>query len=772
MVRLGFIPKGSDMKMQLYNYLILIFFFSLTAVSPGFSQSLEESHQKTAKVTGLVYDAESLEPLDETNIYFDNTLIGDASKRNGRFNINNLNAGTYKLVVDRIGYRKYYENITINPGDSLFKSIGLEPALLQTDAVTVTATIREQTAQMAPADVDVISTKDLARRSITTFDQALETVPGISVFRSAGTSVQSMSIRGSSDVAGGGVGNRVLLLVDGRPSLSSDTGGALWSLVPLNIIDHIEILKGAFSSLYGSTAMGGVVNVITRRPAYKRLTNINLGYGIYEKADPAIRYTDKLLIFRQMQLSYSGVANKWSYLFNISHKYSDGYSQNTQYSFYNIFTKLIYDLNANRYLELTLNNSTGNNKYPHTWEGNLHPLEVSPEFRDDRQEKKNLSADLKYWAVPSDRLKYSSRFYVYRNTSNSTFNTDDPDLKIPKNQPYGFETRVNADKYGHITQVDYYVSNTNNVIAGLDVQIDKVVSSPDSILYGNQQVNNIAGYLQDEWQLSPQFTTTMGLRYDYNHLVGGITQTQLSSNFAAIYKLHPNLSCRFLVGQAFRAPSIAERFLKVEPNGGTLFKPNPKLKAERMDLSLESGLNWNPVNSLNIGASYFRYHYKDMIYWEEISAEEKVVYTLYQVRNLNRALIQGLEFSLNYNPFENLRTNLSYTYLDARDQSPGRINDYLPYRVKHSLNASADWMFGDFILHIDSRYKSKVNEVPFYHLEAPDAFTVANGKLSWQFNKHFNFSVAGNNLLNTKYEELARYRMPGRNWFLETNIQF
>ena len=115
----------------------------------------------------------------------------------------------------------------------------------------------------------------------------MSTVQGVTVFKTSGINVQSLSIRGSSDVAGGGIGNRVLLLLDGRPSLTGDSKGALWSLIPISIIERTEVVKGAFSSLYGSSAIGGVVNVITKKPTYKPFTSVNFNYGFYEKLSTA-----------------------------------------------------------------------------------------------------------------------------------------------------------------------------------------------------------------------------------------------------------------------------------------------------------------------------------------------------------------------------------------------------------------------------------------------------------------------------------------------------
>jgi len=340
---------------------LILFIFILFA----FSFASKEGDMST--FSGQIIDSETLQPLAYCNIYFEKTNQGASSKRDGSFVIKSK-PGNYKVVVQRIGYKNFIiDPLVLNNQDSIYKKIYLLPVLNESEAVIVTASLKEQTSQMAPANVDIISRREIEKQGILTFDQILESASGITVYRSAGISVQSLSIRGSSDVAGGGVGNRVLLLIDGRPSLSSDTGGALWSLVPTNIIDHIEVLKGPFSSLYGSTALGGVVNVITKKPAYRRVGSISIGYGLYETAHEDIRYTNKTLTNKQIQFNYSGITDYLSYVFSAGYKTSDGHSQNSRYRIYNLFSKFIYDLQENRYLEMSIATSQGKNDYPHSW---------------------------------------------------------------------------------------------------------------------------------------------------------------------------------------------------------------------------------------------------------------------------------------------------------------------------------------------------------------------------------------------------------------------
>ena len=722
-------------------------------------------------LTGQVYDLDTKSPLSDVAVYLDSLRIGATSGSDGKFVISLIPEGSYQLIAERLGYKTYHETVRVTRGKLLRRRIALTATEIEGQEVLVTAARKEQTAQMAPASVAILQAKELEIRPVTTFDQALESVPGISVYRSAGTSVQSLSIRGSSDVAGGGVGNRVLLMIDGRPALTSDAGGAYWSLVPINFIERVEVVKGAFSSLYGSSAMGGVVNVITRKPLYRSLTTLSAKYGFFEKAPEAIRYTEDIPVQNELELSHSGVQGRLSYLVNLSRKASDGHVQQSAYEFYDIFSKLLYNFKYNRNLELTLGGGLAENDYPHTWLNSAQPLQVREKFQDDRQEKRQFNMDLHYWAVPNTNVKYSSRFYYYRNAARSYFNENDPDLLLPGNEPLGTTTRIDGDKFGNISQLDLFLSEKNYLIAGVDVQIDKVVSDPDTVLYGDHQVNNFAFYLQDEIQFSSRLTATLGARFDYNHLVGGKTLSQLSPKISLVYHPQERLSLRALFGQAFRAPTIAERFFQVELGGGTLFKPNPDLEAERMDISLETGARWQVNDQLDLDLALYSYHYEDMIYWVDITAEEQVSYPYFQVRNLNSALLRGAEISANWH-WKNFHTTLSYNYLNAKDQSPDRSDDILAYRPAHSFYFSNNFIWKRLSLNANGRYRSEVEEVFLYPLQAPQAFFVMNSKATIKLLDNLNISIALNNVFNTEYEELARYRMPGRNWIFGSQFTF
>lgn len=719
--------------------------------------------QTAPAISGRVVDAETGDPLVFCNILLKPSPSGTVSLDDGTFAFESVPPGRYQLVVSYIGYREYSDSVSVVQGIPVALAIELVPTVLETDAIVVTASRKEQTARQAPATVSIVTREDINNQQVTTFDQALESVTGVAAFRSVPISVQSMQIRGSSDVAGGGVGNRVLLLVDGRPALTSDSGGAFWSLVPTNFVDRVEVVKGAFSSLYGSTAMGGVVNVITRRPDYASRAQVDLKYGFFEKAPPEVRYTDDLQTQSEAQLSYSGKAKRLGYILSASRKQSDGHAMGTAYDFYDIYAKGIFDLQENRNLEITIGGGAAKNDYPHSWLNSAEPLEIREKYRDDRQEKNYATTDIWYWAIPSSHIKYSTRFYYHRHEQLSFFNEDDPLQTVPGNELFGTQTSIKGDKLGAIAQLDAYFGR-HYLVGGVDTQVDHVKSAPDTVMYGNQQINDVALFAQDEVSLPAHLTATLGLRYDSNHLVGGKTFDQMSPKLGLLWAPDRRVSFRALYGRAFRAPTIAELFLQRELAGGVDFVPNPGLQPEHMTLSLEGGVRWNPAGTLTIDAAAYRYEYEDMIFWENVSNEFGVGYPLYQVRNLNSALMQGGDVTLATNVTQYIRVSSNYTYLDARDRSPGRENDALAYRPKNSFGFAADAQWSRYMLHADTRYRSAIDEVYLFPLQAPDAFWVTNANLRYRLGEHLTLSARVNNVFDRQYEELARYRMPGRNW--------
>ncbi len=205
------------------------------------------------------------------------------SDLSGNYKFQNLEEGIYEISTSHIGFKNYSNKFLIQPRKFKSLNVFLEPIEIEIEKINVTSAKTEVTLQQTPSSISIVSSDDIKKKNIITFDNILEEVQGITINRSSGINVNSLSIRGSSDVAGGGIGNRVLLLLDGRPSLTGDSKGALWSLIPVSIIERTEVVKGAFSSLYGSSAIGGLDKVETDNNHLELSPEENILMKILEK---------------------------------------------------------------------------------------------------------------------------------------------------------------------------------------------------------------------------------------------------------------------------------------------------------------------------------------------------------------------------------------------------------------------------------------------------------------------------------------------------------
>lgn len=619
--------------------------------------------------------------------------------------------------------------------------------------IVITAEKTEQTNKSTAATVSILSAAEMDKGSVSTFDQALESVPGIMLNRSAGTATNSMSIRGASDTLGGGVGNRVLLLLDGRPAITADTGGANWSLLPIEIVERVEVVKGALSPLYGSNAMGGVVNFITKVPGNVRDTKINIGWGYFDR-QPEV---DKRSYFENIALSHSNSYGSFGYLLSLSGKASDGYRQNTDFSLYNAYGKFQYTNQKDLKLSLALGRTFLERGYPNIWlidsiSPYVHPMKVAYEKTNDRQEKRIWDADLLLKSPVNSRLKLSANLYHSQNCSRSLFN---PDNLEGDDRPYGFYTDSDAKKSGGLLQIDIFPLFRNYLILGLDAQLDSVDSNPADVMFGSHKSMTLAGFAQDRIAISNELAVMLGARYDHRYLEGGKNEGQMSPKFGLSYKVNDNTALRLSAGQAFRAPSLAEMYMKQEIHSGVDFRENPNLRSEKLRLYAEVGVKHNLTSFLKTDISAFMYNFSDMIVWKALDENE------YQVTNLSRAVMRGIETSLAFS-WNKISAVANYTYLDAKDRTEGRTDDTLPYKAKHTAYMALDYQYRRFKPGASIRYVSKMEEVTFYPNDAPEAFYVVNAYISCSLSDRMILSVAVNNLLDRQYEEMARYRMPGR----------
>ncbi|MBK7667644.1 MAG: TonB-dependent receptor plug domain-containing protein [Sphingobacteriaceae bacterium] len=199
---------------------------------------------------------------------------GTTSDVNGDFNLS-APVGTYTLTCSMVGYKSQKQVINVVANDTLKLNFSLTDANAMLDEVVVSAGKFEQKLSDVTVSMEVIKLAIIENKNTTTLDQIMNQVPGVTV------SDGQASIRGGSGFAYG-AGSRVLMLVDEMPMISADAGDVKWNYLPLENLEQVEVIKGASSALFGSSALNGVINLRTAYAKDKPNTSVTLFAGVYD----------------------------------------------------------------------------------------------------------------------------------------------------------------------------------------------------------------------------------------------------------------------------------------------------------------------------------------------------------------------------------------------------------------------------------------------------------------------------------------------------------
>src|SRR5450759_2147163 len=225
-------------------------------------------------VKGKVYDKNTLEPLQGVYLIYENKQ-GIRTNENGSFSLKS-DAVTFDIIFRLIGYKSVTRSIVLKTNDTIELSIGLEMDVQEIGQIVISANKTEQKVAELTVSMDILKTADYLKTHITDAQELINKTPGIEVLDG------QASIRGGSGFSYG-VGSRVLALIDGLPVLSPDAGNIKWQFMPLENIAQVEIIKGASSVLYGSSALNGIINFRTADATNIPVTQFFAETGIYGK---------------------------------------------------------------------------------------------------------------------------------------------------------------------------------------------------------------------------------------------------------------------------------------------------------------------------------------------------------------------------------------------------------------------------------------------------------------------------------------------------------
>jgi outer membrane receptor for ferrienterochelin and colicins len=714
--------------------------------------------QQTGSLSGTVTDVKTGKPVPGANIILQGTVLGVVTDDHGRFQIDRIPVGGYTLKISMMGYgAAIVREVLITSGGAAVREVALSQTPIQGNLVVVTASKSPEELASVHQSVEVLGSDRILGREIRRLEEAVASVPGIHF------NEENISIRGSSGYSVFNVGSRVLLLVDGVPVISSDLGGINWKTLPLLDIDRIEIVKGAGSALYGSSAMGGVVNLITKPPSERLHVQFRTLYGQYDRPYyDEWRWTDRKLHYERADLSLSKAVGPVGFRLGLSRYKSTGYMENNTTDLWNVSGKIEVRFRNQSRLDLYLSWMDNQEGGFIQWLNQNEPFKVPPYNKEDAIGYKTMNV---YAMV---HLPLSSKFGMKVRTS---FLQTDMASQLTAKNPGAFRPGQGP---GVEIQADWIPHALHHTTFGVEFRQDLSGSQyygeqPD---YLHPRVYDFRGYTlspyaQHAWTFQENATLTLGARWD-RHVQWNrsgerneSSEDRMSPKLGINYRPWTGTAFRATFGGGFRAATVFEKYIRVDYLGFNVIR-NPGLLSERTWFE-EVGFMQELAGSTKVEVSLYQTDYWNMI--------EPVINFLgtIQFQNYIRARIRGIEGSIEswwWN--RTLGVRASASFMDPLDI---RRHEVLSYRPKVISDLTGFVNIGPFSFQAEYRYASRVETVQLNPLDprVPVKLLFLRAEAKWRM---CTLQFAINNALNYNYAQIERRMGEIRNAMLSLVVDF
>ena len=573
------------------------------------------------------------------------------------------------------------------------------------EKIVITASRAQENYSDTSRKIDVITAADMEAVQAKDLSDVLNHVNSVNVTNYGGPgATKTLKMRGST-------ASQVLVLVDGRPINSPRDGEVDLSAIPLDAIDRIEVMHGPASSLYGSSAMGGIVHIITKKPPKKgNSTEATSSFGTFRTY--------------QERLSHGQRIGNLGFLLSGGFQSSEGFRENSAFNAKDLNVKLDYDAAPGQNISL-------NTGFYRSLVGT--PGEITSVDLDDKQRVLKNFVDLNWrWAIDPET---SISVKIYNNHDR---------LEFMENTAWSiFDTAFN--KFIHTTQT-----------RGLDIQADKqfndfyraiagfnyVLNLNDSTSSAKHNYTVYAAYLNNEFNVSQDLKANLGARIDDYSNFG----FQTSPSLSVLYKIKEKNKLHGLISRSFRAPTFNDLYW---PDEGWA-KGNPNLKPEKGTTG-EIGLETEYNKYLSTNLTYFRSFYNEFIQWAEAAG-------VWSPTNIGSAVIEGIELENTWQPVEKLEVSLNYTYQKAEDD---KTHKFLIYQPKNKIDLSVEhkdvlgWSMGIKGQWTGLRFHDAENTI-----KVKGVFVLGfHASKKWKSGVTYFINI--NNALNKKYQPVRNYPAPG-----------
>jgi outer membrane cobalamin receptor len=715
--------------------------------------------QSQGSVSGMVSDADSGEPLIAVHVSV-NGQLGTTTGLHGEFSLN-LSSGDYLISFSYMGYSETEKEILIGVGETIRLEIGMSTSSEMLDEVVVSAGKYEQKLSDVTVSLEVIKPHQLSNQNIVSLDMILEKTSGISILDG------QPSIRGGSGYSYG-AGSRVLMLVDDLPMISADAGDVKWNYLPVENLNQVEVIKGASSVLFGSSALNGVVNLRTRFPGNEPSTEVTLFGGAFmNPARPELIWWDRSPLFAGGSFSHLRKIGNLDLSLGGNYFKDEGYREGEYENRIRGNVGLRYRFKKVQGLSVGLATSA---MYVDQGDFLLWQDADSGAYRQSPESmtpltghRYNIDPSIEYSTRGGDKHSLKTRLYSVKN---STLNADQNSASKLWYAEYRFLKRFPSGAHW-----------TN----GISFSRNSIVAN----LYDDHRGSNAAVYSQIDANLFKRLKVSTGVRWELNALDGDLYYSVPVLRAGLNYQAGEATFLRASLGQGYRFPSVAEKFTETVIGGLRIFE-NPDLEPERgwsAELGVKQGIglgSWSGFADMAL----FWTEYNNMIEFtfgayppnpDDTPTFEDVGF---KALNVGTARINGIEGTLSAmgkaGPV-GLQLSGGYTFLNPVDPSlldslhiveeEGHI---LKYRRKHLLKGDLEASVWKIFAGINLQYNSKminVDEVfldpfignlllpgfPQYWEDFASGYAMVDFRLGWNITEMIRITAILRNAFNVEY---------------------
>ena len=619
------------------------------------SKAILFSQGTDGNIFGDVKSSSEGEHIPFATIYIEGTTIGTTTDETGHYMLVNLPEGNHIVVAKSMGYSTVRNNITIKEGQSIEVNFILEELTMSLNEVVITGTKTFKRQNESPVVVNILDSKFLNMTQSCNISEGLKFQPGLRVETDCQTCNYTQH---RMNGLGGGYSQ---ILINGRPIFSPLTGLYGMEQIPANMVDRIEVVRGGGSALYGSSAIGGTVNIITKIPTSDSY-DLSFSSGSINGGATDLSLNGNLTMLTAKRNAGASifVNNRSRGLYDHN---GDNFSELPQLKNNSFGANLFYKPTHNQKIEI---NFSSLNEYRYGGEMVNGPAHLA--LQSEERTHNVFMGGLDYQVNFNNDNSSFIAYFAGQNTLRDHYTGIYPDMVTEidvhlEDPPYGYTTNTTLQGGTQVNhRIEEFLGGINVITAGAEYVYDDVFDTIPAYYYETDQTTGNAGmFFQSDWQIKPSINLLAGVRADKHNLVDRVI---LSPRVSLLYRLKNYTQFRLTWGTGFRAPQAFDSDMHIAFAGGGISRISlaDGLKEERSN-SISGSINYDKATEkfiLGFTLEGFYTRLNDAFFLHPVGADQ--FGNRYEKRNGDGAMVQGATLELRANFNRKLQLESGYTF--------------------------------------------------------------------------------------------------------------